>query len=561
MVNIVGYNTDIIPYAMATIENPSGDGKNFVWEDKDDSWTMEAVRQADGSIKGFKVGEECPYYDEWSYASLERNYEGEYAILKSWDSAVEDFTWVSEFNENGIGYAQEGRNYFNYDALAWEGYFYKPYSGYDNYGYWYTYDLEKFEYIDTDSAFCIGYFDKNASTMNITDPYRSCPHVANGWNISYVNMTEKGEPYFADGPDGEPWYFYEDEYELVDAMADVYGGTNNYYNEDGDYEDYDLYYEDPVFEIYLVPEDFAQSEYYGYLTTYDSSLSEWEYWDSDGNVCTLTAKMDATGYPEGFTVTNYDDFYVCPSSWTYSSAVTSENGDYMTGPDDSTLWVTELEDFYTEYCKVFDCGDDDSSNDDSYYSYDSYYYYDYSDYDYSNYYDYYSYYDYSDYDYYYYSAYDYSDYDYSYYNYDYYYYGYASYDYNSTYSPSSYSYYSYYSPSSYSYYSYYSPSSYSYYSYYSYYDYSSYSSYSFDYSSYSYYDYSSFDYSSFDYSSFDYSSFDYSSFDYYSFDYDSFDYDSFDYDSFDYSDYYSDFDYYSYDYDYDFDSFDYSDYY
>lgn len=66
---------------------------------------MEADRQADGSIRGFKVGKECPYYDEWPYAFLEKNYLGEYAVLKSWDSALEDFTVVFEFNDFGIGWS------------------------------------------------------------------------------------------------------------------------------------------------------------------------------------------------------------------------------------------------------------------------------------------------------------------------------------------------------------------------------------------------------------------------------------------------------------------------
>jgi len=57
MVNVVGYSQDVIPYAQATLNNPSSDGVNFVMSDKDDvTWTMEAVRGYDGSIKGFKVG-------------------------------------------------------------------------------------------------------------------------------------------------------------------------------------------------------------------------------------------------------------------------------------------------------------------------------------------------------------------------------------------------------------------------------------------------------------------------------------------------------------------------
>lgn len=106
MVNVVGYSTDIIPYAQATLNNPSNDGVNFVMSDKDDiSWTMEAVRGYDGSIKGFKVGEDCPYADEWKFAVLEKNSYDEYAILQSWPSAPENFTFVWEFNEYGVGWA------------------------------------------------------------------------------------------------------------------------------------------------------------------------------------------------------------------------------------------------------------------------------------------------------------------------------------------------------------------------------------------------------------------------------------------------------------------------
>jgi len=69
------------------------------------SWTMEAVRGYDGLIKGFKVGEDCPYVDEWSFAVLEKNSYGDYALLQSWPSAAENFTFVWDFNEYGAGWA------------------------------------------------------------------------------------------------------------------------------------------------------------------------------------------------------------------------------------------------------------------------------------------------------------------------------------------------------------------------------------------------------------------------------------------------------------------------
>jgi hypothetical protein len=66
---------------------------------------MEAVRQFDGKIKGFHVGEDCPYYDQWTYADVIQNPDGEYAMITSWPDAGEDFTIVYDFNEYGVGYA------------------------------------------------------------------------------------------------------------------------------------------------------------------------------------------------------------------------------------------------------------------------------------------------------------------------------------------------------------------------------------------------------------------------------------------------------------------------
>jgi hypothetical protein len=134
-----------------------------IFDDSKVSCILEAVRHADSSIKGFYVDENCPYYDEWSFASLEKNKDGEYAVLKSWDSALEDFILVEEFNELGAGYAQEGRNYFDRSSLVWEYWFYKDRNGYDNFGYWYSFDLEKFEYIDQTMAYCVGTFDNSTN--------------------------------------------------------------------------------------------------------------------------------------------------------------------------------------------------------------------------------------------------------------------------------------------------------------------------------------------------------------------------------------------------------------
>lgn len=57
----------------------------------------------------------------------------------------------------------------------WDSYFYKPGNGYVKYGYWYTLDMEKFEYFGNDKSYCIASRDKN--TVTITNPFGSCPLV------------------------------------------------------------------------------------------------------------------------------------------------------------------------------------------------------------------------------------------------------------------------------------------------------------------------------------------------------------------------------------------------
>lgn len=119
--------------------------------------------------------------------------------------------------------------------------------------------------------------------------------------------------------------------------------------------------------------------------------------------------IDFMGYVSGGSSTQISyDAYPCPSDWSYATAITVEEGDYMNGPGDSQLWVTEEDAFMDYYCEFYECAD---------YGDSSYYYYDYADYDYYSY-DYYSY----DYDYY---SYDYGSYDYYSYDYD----GYVSYYY------------------------------------------------------------------------------------------------------------------------------------
>lgn len=88
------------------------------------SWEMTAVRQFDGSVRGFKVGEECPYYesDGWTYAKLSKNEDGEYAILESWESAYDDFTIVMEFGEFGSQNPQKGKK--DQETITWNNFVY-----------------------------------------------------------------------------------------------------------------------------------------------------------------------------------------------------------------------------------------------------------------------------------------------------------------------------------------------------------------------------------------------------------------------------------------------------
>lgn len=193
MTRMVAFSNDIIPYAQATLANPSGDGVTFLMEDKAGStWEMEAVRKSDGSIRGFKVGEECPYYESegWTYANLHKNNLGEYAVLESWESAVDDFTFVWDFAEFGTQEPQEGKDYWDESAFTWEAYFYKPNSGTDNYGYFVAYDdeFQDVEYYDALGAFCVASFNNSGETsvINIQDPFNACPYVDQGWTSGNI---------------------------------------------------------------------------------------------------------------------------------------------------------------------------------------------------------------------------------------------------------------------------------------------------------------------------------------------------------------------------------------
>jgi len=593
-VNVVGYNTDIITSAQATLTNPSGDGTNFIWEDKaGNSWTMEAVRKADGKIKGFFVGEECPYFDEWTYAALGVNPDGEYAVISAWPSAAEDFSIVYEFAEFGVGYAQEGKNWVAFEELVWSAYMYLEGSGAEaNYGFWYTTDedIVEFEYYDVNGAYCPATFDNTTSTLTLSNKFNSCPQADEGWATAYVTFDENEKPVSIVGPDGEDWTLFDTDAELLDAM---YWTSYTYDSPE---------FSDEIYGTYLIPTDWETSLYYAYLDTYDPNFDYFAFYDSWGNICALETEWDAAyENPTGFIVSDYpgyEGYGYCPSDWSYATTGSDTTGDYFVGPYGDYMYVTSVSDFeaaLTEYensyydydsdstcvnddsvgdidgdtCSGYydswpeDCGyydtdsfvasemccacSDSSSSYDDYYYYDyyyyDYYYYDYYDYYYYDYYYYdYYYYDYYYYDYYYYDYYDYDYYDYYYYDYyDYYYYDYYYYDYYDYY------YYDYY------YYDYYDYYYYDYY-YYDYYDYDYYDYYYYDYYDYYYYDYYYYDYYDYDY--YDYYYYDY--YDYYYYDYyyyDYYDYDYYDYYYYDYYDYYY-YDYYYYDY-YDYDYYDY----
>ena len=73
---------------------------------------------------------------------MHKNNYGEYAILESWESAEDDFTFVFEFEDFGTNEPQEGKNYWDDIETTWEAYFYKPGSGTENYGYFISSDKD-----------------------------------------------------------------------------------------------------------------------------------------------------------------------------------------------------------------------------------------------------------------------------------------------------------------------------------------------------------------------------------------------------------------------------------
>lgn len=49
------------------LQNPSGDGQNFVWsfgEAFAESFKLDALRNKKGEVLGFKTGEDCPYLED-----------------------------------------------------------------------------------------------------------------------------------------------------------------------------------------------------------------------------------------------------------------------------------------------------------------------------------------------------------------------------------------------------------------------------------------------------------------------------------------------------------------
>lgn len=265
MTYTVAYSLDIIPWAQITLSNPSGDGVVFLMTDKDGvSWEMEAVRQTDGSVRGFKVGEDCPYYesDGWTFALLHKNNYGEYAIMESWESAEDDFTFVFEFEEFGTNQPQEGKNYWDDIETTWESYFYKPGSGTENYGYLISSDedFQRIEYYDVLGNLCIASFSNSTGipTVNIRDPYGTCPFVEQGWTEE-VLITDEDGIQTMNGPDGEPWQFYYNEDDFLEALyaAEPY----DWYSVDFDSE--------PLYTGYLLDEDFESNQFYAVISTYD----------------------------------------------------------------------------------------------------------------------------------------------------------------------------------------------------------------------------------------------------------------------------------------------------
>lgn len=77
---------------------------------------------------------------------------------------------------------------------VWETFFYKQGNGFDIYGYWYSYDSNKWEYLDWKSNLCFGEFDENTKILKITDPFGTCPYVSEGWDSAEVTLDSNGQP-------------------------------------------------------------------------------------------------------------------------------------------------------------------------------------------------------------------------------------------------------------------------------------------------------------------------------------------------------------------------------
>ena len=75
------------------------------------------------------------------------------------------------------------------------------------------------EYYDVLGYFCIGSYSNSTGipTVNIRDPYGTCPYVEQGWTQE-VLITDEDGIQTMNGPDGEPWQFYYNEDDFLEAL-------------------------------------------------------------------------------------------------------------------------------------------------------------------------------------------------------------------------------------------------------------------------------------------------------------------------------------------------------
>ena len=79
------------------------------------------------------------------------------------------------------------------------------------------------------------------------------------------------------GPiDGEQWQFFFDEDEFLEAFYGVGAYGFDWLSAD---------YENPLYQGYLVDENYLETEYYASIITYDENYEYWMFVDSEYAYC------------------------------------------------------------------------------------------------------------------------------------------------------------------------------------------------------------------------------------------------------------------------------------